>query len=102
MWSLRLTEAQRTALIELLAEQEDGDEVLAAALEEIEYARWDDLPDAELPWERVEDLASRQGISEADVVWDLCGGLGAPVRSSASGVSGRRRSPARAGGRRPR
>ena len=38
-------------------------------------ARWDDLPDATLPWDRVAELAARQGIGEADVVWDLAAGM---------------------------
>jgi hypothetical protein len=50
------------------------------ALEALEFARWDDLPDAALPWERVSELAAAQGISEADVVWDLAAGLPAPAR----------------------
>jgi hypothetical protein len=49
--------------------------VLAAALEALDLARWDDLPDASLPWDRVAELAEKQGIGEADVVWDLAAGL---------------------------
>lgn len=92
MWSLRLTEAQRTALIELLGSRPDLSAVLAGALEELEFARWDELPDAELPWDRVEELAAAQGIDEADVVWDLCGGKANAARSSAKA---RRRAKAR-------
>ena len=47
---------------------------LKAALEALDLARWDDLPEATLPWERVAELADRQGIGEADVVWDLTAG----------------------------
>ena len=39
----------------------------------MELARWDELPDAQLPWRSVADEARRQGVSEAEVVWDLCG-----------------------------
>jgi hypothetical protein len=39
----------------------------------MELARWDDLPDATLPWEEITVAARRQGISEADVIWDLAG-----------------------------
>ncbi len=46
---------------------------LQRALEALELARWDDLPDAALPWPEVSAEARRQGVSEADVVWDLCG-----------------------------
>ena len=34
-----------------------------------------DLPDATLPWDRVSELAQKQGIGEADVVWDLTAGM---------------------------
>ena len=43
------------------------------ALEALDLARWDELPEAELPWDEVEAAARRQGISEADVIWDLAG-----------------------------
>jgi hypothetical protein len=36
-------------------------------------ARWDELPEAELPWDEIEETARRQGISPADVIWDLAG-----------------------------
>ena len=53
----------------------DGARALAAALEALDLARWDDLPDATLPWDRVSELAEKQGIGEADVVWDLTAGM---------------------------
>ena len=31
------------------------------------------LPDAQLPWEEITQAARRQGISEADVIWDIAG-----------------------------
>ena len=102
MWSLRLTEAQHAALTELLSEQHGLSDELAGALEELEFARWDSLPDAELPWDRVEELAAAQGIGEADVVWDMCAGSANPARSSAKAASARRRSQARAGAQRRR
>ncbi|MEX2195547.1 MAG: hypothetical protein WD844_09705 [Thermoleophilaceae bacterium] len=102
MWSLRLTEAQHAALIELLGEKPALSDSLAGALEELEFARWDPLPDAELPWDRVEELAVLQGIGEADVVWDLCAGSANPARSSARSATSRRRSPARASAQRRR
>ncbi len=71
MWCVKLSDSQRDALRALVREQEEHGPVLAAALEALELARWDDLPEATLPWERVSELASRQGIGEADVVWDL-------------------------------
>jgi hypothetical protein len=42
-------------------------------LEALDLARWDDLPEAQLPWAEVQAAASRQGVSEADVIWDRCG-----------------------------
>ena len=32
-------------------------------------------PTPTLPWERVAELAEKQGIGEADVVWDLTAGM---------------------------
>jgi hypothetical protein len=76
MWSVRLSDDQRDALSVLIkAQGESYDSDLKAALNALDLARWDDLPDAELPWDRVEALASVQGIDEADVVWDLTGGM---------------------------
>jgi hypothetical protein len=75
MWTVRLTDAQRDALKQLLAAQGEVGPSLGGAIEALDLARWDDLPDAELPWEAVAALAALQGIDEADVVWDLaCGG----------------------------
>jgi hypothetical protein len=71
MWCVKLSDSQRDALRALLREQEETSPALAAALEALDLARWDDLPEAALPWDRVSELATRQGIGEADVVWDL-------------------------------
>jgi hypothetical protein len=46
---------------------------LEGALEALDLARWDDLPEAQLPWAEVEAEASKQGVSEADVIWDRSG-----------------------------
>jgi hypothetical protein len=73
MWNVRLTDRQLEVLTATLAAQERLGPALGGALEALELARWDDLPDARLPWAEVADLASRQGVSEADVVWDLSG-----------------------------
>ena len=58
MWCLRLSDSQRDALRDLIKEQEELGSALSAALEAIDYARWDDLPDATLPWDRVAELAA--------------------------------------------
>lgn len=73
MWVVRLSDKQLEVLRSLATADEDPGPTLSRALESLELARWDDLPDAQLPWDRVDELAGKQGISEADVVWDLAG-----------------------------
>lgn len=85
MWTVRLSDQQRQALRLLLEAQSQLDEPLTVTLEALELARWDELPDAELPWDRVAALAALQGIGEADVVWDLAAGLKAPNASAKPG-----------------
>jgi hypothetical protein len=76
MWSVKLSDDQREAISVLIkAQGESYDSDLRDALRALELARWDDLPEAQLPWDRVEELAEVQGIDEADVVWDLAGGM---------------------------
>ena len=86
MWTVRLTDAQLDNLKLLLGAQGEVGPSLTGAIEALELARWDPLPDAELPWSTVAALAALQGIDEADVVWDLaCGGKlpQAPLRRAA-------------------
>jgi hypothetical protein len=78
MWSLRLSDSQRDALRLLIQAQGEIGPSLTGALEALDLARWDDLPDAALPWADVCRLAAAQGIGEADVVWDLACGM--PLR----------------------
>jgi hypothetical protein len=73
MWLVRLTDKQLEVLRAMLRSEEHLGPALRGALEALELARWDELPDAQLPWESVADEARRQGVSEAEVVWDLCG-----------------------------
>lgn len=73
MWVVRLSEKQLEVLRALLRAEEHLGPALRGTLEALELARWDELPEAELPWEEVETIARRQGISEADVIWDLAG-----------------------------
>ena len=75
MWCAKLTDAQRDAVMALIEAQGEVGPSLGGALEALDLARWDDLPDAELPWESVGAMAEAQGISEADVVWDLAAGM---------------------------
>ncbi len=73
MWLVRLTDKQREVLRAMLRSEEHLGPALRGALEALELARWDELPDAQLPWGSVADEARRQGVSEAEVVWDICG-----------------------------
>jgi hypothetical protein len=94
MWSVRLSDAQRDAVRALIEAQVEVGPSLGGALEALDLARWDDLPDARLDWDRVADLAKRQNIGEADVVWDLTGGSPPPAKGT-----GRPKRPP--GGKRP-
>jgi hypothetical protein len=73
MWVVRLSEKQLEVLRALLRAEEHLGPALKGALEALELARWDELPDAVLPWDEIETIARRQGISTADVIWDLAG-----------------------------
>jgi hypothetical protein len=75
MWCVKLSDSQRDALRALVRDQGKKGPTLTAALEALDLARWDDLPEATLPWDRVAELAAKQGIGEADVVWDLTAGM---------------------------
>ena len=80
MWCLRLSDSQRDAMRELIKEQGELSSALTGALEALDYSRWDDLPDATLPWDHVAELAAAQNIGEADVVWDLAAGMTTPAK----------------------
>lgn len=73
MWVVRLTDKQLEVLRALLRSEEHLGPALKGSIEALELARWDDLPEAELPWGEIEEAARRQGISEADVIWDVSG-----------------------------
>ncbi|MDX6638260.1 MAG: hypothetical protein QOJ01_1771 [Solirubrobacterales bacterium] len=73
MWLIRLTDKQLEVLRAMLRAEEHLGPALRGSLEAMELARWDELPDASLPWGEVTDAARRQGISEADVIWDRAG-----------------------------
>ena len=73
MWVVRLTDKQLEVLRALLRSEQHLGPALQGALEGLDLARWDDLPEAELPWGEVTETARRQGISEAHVIWDLSG-----------------------------
>jgi hypothetical protein len=73
MWVVRLTDKQLEVLRAMLRAEDHLGPALRGALEAIELARWDELPDATLPWNEITESARRQGISEADVIWDRAG-----------------------------
>jgi hypothetical protein len=98
MWIARLTDSQRDALKALIAAQGEVGPSLSGAYEALDLSRWDDLPEAELPWDRVAELARTQGCGEADVVWDLASGMKVP-HSTSSKRSATAKRAARAGAR---
>ena len=100
MWVTRLTDSQRDALKALNAAQGEVGPSLAGAYEALDLSRWDELPEAELPWDRVAELARAQGCDEADVVWDLASGMRVPRRTSAKRTAIVKRNP-RQGARPP-
>jgi hypothetical protein len=73
MWVVRLSDKQLEVLRALLRSEEHLGPALKGAVEALDMARWDELPEAELPWEEIELKARQQGISPADVIWDLAG-----------------------------
>src|SRR5881398_2359545 len=73
MWCARFSDSQLEVLKDMIKAQGELGPDLEGALEALELARWDDLPEAQLPWGDVTDRARLQGISEADVIWDLAG-----------------------------
>jgi hypothetical protein len=73
MWCAKFSDSQREVLKQLIRAQGELGPDLEGALEALELARWDDLPEAELPWHSVSEKAEVQGITEADVIWDLAG-----------------------------
>jgi hypothetical protein len=83
MWCVKLSDSQRDAVRALILAQGEIGSSLRDALEALDYSRWDDLPEATLPWDRVTELARAQRITEADVVWDLAAGLTPPPKRPA-------------------
>ena len=84
MWCVKLSDSQRDAVRALIRAHGELGPSLTGALEALDYSRWDDLPDAELPWDRVSELAAAQGIGEADVVWDMSAKLTPPDERQAA------------------
>ena len=57
----------------MLRAEEHLGPALRGALEALELARWDDLPEAQLPWEDVGRVGPPPGGLGGGRVWDLCG-----------------------------
>jgi len=68
-----MSDKQLEVLRALLRAEEHLGPALQGAVEALDLARWDELPEAQLPWDEIQTAARRQGISEADVIWDLAG-----------------------------
>jgi hypothetical protein len=92
VWVVRLTDKQLEVVRAVLRAEEHLGPALQGALEGLDLARWDDLPEAELPWDVVASAARRQGISEADVIWDLAGRHPEPAAPVSKSVRGQTRS----------
>ena len=60
MWVVRLTDKQLEVLRALLRSEEHLGPALRGSIEALDLARWDELPEAELPWEEIEIIARRQ------------------------------------------
>jgi len=89
MWHARFADSQLEILKELIKAQGEVGPELEGALEALELARWDDLPDAQLPWKQIAEQAKLQGVSEADVVWDLAGRRKEPKAPKIKRVTGK-------------
>ena len=76
MWCVKLSDSQRDALRALIKAPGRAGPLLTARARGARPApAGTTCPRPTLPWERVAELAARQGIGEADVVWDLAAGM---------------------------
>ena len=73
MWVVRMSDKQLEVLRALLRSEEHLGPALKGAVEALDLARWDDLPEAELPWEEIESDRPPPGHLPGDVIWDLAG-----------------------------
>ena len=71
MWVVRMSDKQLEVLRALLRSEEHLGPALKGAVEALDLARWDELPEAELPWDEIESHRPPPGHLEADVIWDL-------------------------------
>jgi hypothetical protein len=101
MWSTRFTDSQLDTLKQLIRIQGDVGADLEGALEALELARWDELPEAELPWDVVAEQAELQGITQADVVWDMAGRRKEPAAARAKAPKKQAKRPSKGSTRKP-
>jgi len=73
MWVVRMSDKQLEVLRALLRSEQHLGPALDLAPRNPGVEPWDELPEAELPWEEVETAARTQGCSPADVIWDRAG-----------------------------
>ena len=99
MWVIRLSDKQLEVVRAVLRSEEHRGPALEGALEALDLARWDDLPEAQLPWVEVESEANKQGVSEADVIWDRCGRHDEPAVPPIRATSRRPKRKGKAGGK---
>ena len=59
MWVVRMSDKQLEVLRALLRAEEHLGPALKGAVEALDLARWDDLPEAELPWDEIEATARK-------------------------------------------
>ncbi len=62
MWVVRLTDKQLEVLKALLRSEQHLGPALQGALEGLDLARWDELPEAELPWHEVAEGGRAAGL----------------------------------------
>ena len=62
MWVVRLSDKQLEVVRAVLRSEEHRGPALEGALEALDLARWDDLPEAQLPWGEVQSEAVKQGV----------------------------------------
>jgi hypothetical protein len=99
MWVVRLSDKQLEVVRAVLRSEEHRGPALEGALEALDLARWDELPEAQLPWSEVESAAVKQGVSEADVIWDRCGRHEEPAVPRIAAKQRRPKRKGRAGGK---
>jgi len=63
MWVVRLTDKQLEVVRAVLRAEEHLGPALQGALEGFDLARWDDLPEAELPWDVVASTARNSPVA---------------------------------------